>query len=76
MTLFERVRMPSLAGATEWLGPEPLGPAGLRGHVVLVNFWTWTCINWLRQEPYVRAGRGRIGTTGFSWSASTRRSSP
>ena len=47
--------MPSLGGATEWLNSEPLGPAGLRGHVVLVNFWTWTCINWLRQEPYVRA---------------------
>src|SRR5207248_2893723 len=31
------------------------GPAELRGHVVLVNFWTLTCINWLRQEPYVRA---------------------
>ena len=47
--------MPSLGGATEWLGSEPLGPAELRGHVVLVNFWTLTCINWLRQEPYVRA---------------------
>ena len=33
----------------------PLGPAELRGHVVLVNFWTLTCINWLRPEPYVRA---------------------
>ena len=55
MTLFERVHMPSFAGATGWLNSEPLGPAGLRGHVVLVNFWTWTCINWLRQEPYVRA---------------------
>jgi thiol-disulfide isomerase/thioredoxin len=55
MTLFERVRMPSFAGATEWLNSEPLGPAELRGHVVLVNFWTLTCINWLRQEPYVRA---------------------
>jgi thiol-disulfide isomerase/thioredoxin len=55
MTLFERVHMPSFAGAAEWLNSEPLGPAGLRGHVVLVNFWTWTCINWLRQEPYVRA---------------------
>ena len=55
MALFERVHMPSLAGATEWLNSEPLGPAELRGHVVLVNFWTWTCINWLRQEPYVRA---------------------
>jgi thiol-disulfide isomerase/thioredoxin len=46
--------MPSLGGA-EWLNSEPLGPAELRGHVVLVNFWTLTCINWLRQEPYVRA---------------------
>jgi thiol-disulfide isomerase/thioredoxin len=47
--------MPSLGGATEWLNSEPLGPAELSGHVVLVNFWTLTCINWLRQEPYVRA---------------------
>ena len=55
MALFERAHMPAFAGATEWLNSEPLGPAELRGHVVLVNFWTWTCINWLRQEPYVRA---------------------
>jgi thiol-disulfide isomerase/thioredoxin len=55
MALFERVHLPSFAGATEWLNSEPLGPAELEGHVVLVNFWTWTCINWLRQEPYVRA---------------------
>jgi thiol-disulfide isomerase/thioredoxin len=55
MTLFERVHMPAFAGATGWLNSEPLGPAELRGHVVLVNFWTLTCINWLRQEPYVRA---------------------
>ncbi len=47
--------MPSLAGATGWVNSEPLEPAGLRGRVVLVNFWTLTCINWLRQEPYVRA---------------------
>jgi hypothetical protein len=47
--------MPSLDGAVEWLNSEPLGPADLRGHVVAVNFWTLTCINWLRQEPYVRA---------------------
>jgi thiol-disulfide isomerase/thioredoxin len=47
--------MPALDGATGWLNSEPLGPAGLRGRVVLVNFWTLTCINWLRQEPYVRA---------------------
>jgi thiol-disulfide isomerase/thioredoxin len=54
MTVFERLHMPSLGGATDWLNSEPL-PAELRGHVVLVNFWTLTCINWLRQEPYVRA---------------------
>jgi thiol-disulfide isomerase/thioredoxin len=50
-----RVHIPSLGGATGWLNSEPLSPAELRGHVVLVNFWTLTCINWLRQEPYVRA---------------------
>ena len=51
-----RAHMPPFAGgATEWLNSEPLGPAELRGHVVLVNVWTWTCINWLRQQPYVRA---------------------
>src|SRR5215208_8213632 len=51
----QRLHMPSLGGATEWLNSEPLGPAELRGQVVVVNFWTLTCINWLRQEPYVRA---------------------
>jgi thiol-disulfide isomerase/thioredoxin len=49
------VHMPSLGGATGWLNSEPLGPAELQGRVVVVNFWTLTCINWLRQEPYVRA---------------------
>jgi len=48
------VHMPSLGGATGWLNSEPLDSAGLRGRVVLVNVWTLTCINWLRQEPYVR----------------------
>jgi thiol-disulfide isomerase/thioredoxin len=49
------MQMPSLSGATGWVNSEPLDAPDLRGHVVLVNFWTWTCINWLRQEPYVRA---------------------
>ena len=49
------VRMPALDGATGWLNSEPLRPSDLRGHVVLVDFWTLTCINWLRTEPYIRA---------------------
>jgi thiol-disulfide isomerase/thioredoxin len=55
VSVFSGVHMPSLDGATGWLNSEPLGPAELRDQVVLVNFWTLTCINWLRQEPYVRA---------------------
>ena len=46
---------PSLAGATGWLNSQPLNMAGLRGKVVLVDFWTYTCINWRRTLPYVRA---------------------
>jgi thiol-disulfide isomerase/thioredoxin len=48
-------QMPSLEGATAWLNSPPLTTAGLRGKVVLVNFWTYTCVNWLRTLPYVRA---------------------
>jgi thiol-disulfide isomerase/thioredoxin len=48
-------RLPSFDGATGWLNSAALTPAELRGKVVLVNFWTYTCINWLRQLPYVRA---------------------
>jgi thiol-disulfide isomerase/thioredoxin len=48
-------RLPAFDGATGWLDSPPLTPADLRGKVVLVNFWTYTCINWLRQLPYVRA---------------------
>jgi len=63
--MFGRVHIPSLDGATEWLNSEPLGPADLRGHVVLVNFWTLTCINWLRQEPYVRGWSRAYRDDGF-----------
>jgi thiol-disulfide isomerase/thioredoxin len=50
-----RLDLPSLAGATTWFNSAPLTPAELRGRVVLVDFWTLTCINWLRTQPYVRA---------------------
>jgi thiol-disulfide isomerase/thioredoxin len=47
--------LPSLGGATEWLNSQPLTAAGLRGKVLLVDFWTYSCINWRRSVPYVRA---------------------
>jgi thiol-disulfide isomerase/thioredoxin len=45
----------SLELANEWLNSPPLTASELRGKVVVINFWTYTCINWLRQLPYVRA---------------------
>src|SRR5579864_6689674 len=51
--------LPSLGGATTWLNSPPLSAAGLRGNIVLIDFWTYTCINWLRTLPYVRAWAGR-----------------
>ena len=53
--MFTRLSTPSLGGATQWLNTQPLGLAELRGQVVLVSFWTLTCINWLRTVPYLRA---------------------
>jgi thiol-disulfide isomerase/thioredoxin len=55
----------SFDGATGWLNSPPLTTAGLRGDVVLVNFWTYTCVNWLRQLPYVRAWAGRYSGHGL-----------
>jgi thiol-disulfide isomerase/thioredoxin len=57
--------LPSLGGATGWLNSPPLTPADLRGKVVLANFWTYTCINWLRQLPYVRAWAGKYASQGL-----------
>jgi thiol-disulfide isomerase/thioredoxin len=48
-------RLASFEGATGWLNSPPLSPADLQGKVVLVDFWTYTCINWLRTLGYVRA---------------------
>jgi thiol-disulfide isomerase/thioredoxin len=47
--------LPSLDGANGWLNSRALSPAALRGKVVLIDFWTYTCINWLHTAPYVRA---------------------
>jgi thiol-disulfide isomerase/thioredoxin len=58
-------RMPSLDGATGWLNTEPLTPAALRGRVVLVQFWTYTCINWLRTLTQVRAWSERYRDDGL-----------
>jgi len=57
--------LPSFSGATGWLNSPPLTPAGLRGKAVLVNFWTYTCVNWLRQFPYVRAWAGKYSGAGL-----------
>jgi thiol-disulfide isomerase/thioredoxin len=46
--------MPSLEGATGWINSAPLDANALRGKVVLVDFWTYTCINWMRTAPYLR----------------------
>ncbi|HEY0232525.1 MAG TPA: cytochrome c biogenesis protein DipZ [Dokdonella sp.] len=47
--------MPSLDGATEWLNSPPLTAQGLRGKVVLIDFWTYSCVNCIRTLPYLRA---------------------
>jgi hypothetical protein len=62
--------LPSFDGATGWLNTVPLNsvpltPAGLRGKVVLVSFWTYTCINWLRQLPYLRAWAEKYSGSGL-----------
>lgn len=50
-----RSNLPALSGATGWLNSPALTPDGLKGKVVLADFWTYTCINWIRTLPYVRA---------------------
>ena len=53
--LTDKGPMPSLAGAIGWLNSSPLNYPSLRGKVVLINFWTYTCINSLRPLPYVKS---------------------
>jgi thiol-disulfide isomerase/thioredoxin len=58
--------LPGFEGATGWLNSPPLTAAELRGRVVLVDFWTYTCINWLRTLPYVRAWADRYTDHGLT----------
>jgi thiol-disulfide isomerase/thioredoxin len=57
--------LPGFDGATGWLNSAPLDPAELRGRVVLVDFWTYTCINWLRTLAFVRAWAARYRDLGL-----------
>ncbi len=59
-------RLARFDGATGWLNSEPLTPEALRGRVVLVDFWTYTCVNWLRTAPYVRAWDARYRAAGLT----------
>src|SRR5919109_3916258 len=58
--------MPSFDGVTAWLNRAPLGAEALRGRVVLVSFGTYTCINWIRSLPYVRAWADKYADAGLA----------
>src|SRR3954468_9089490 len=58
--------LPTFAGATTWLNSPPLTPEGLAGRVVLASFGTYTCINWRRSLPYVRAWADKYTDQGLA----------
>ena len=64
-SLFGGGSLPPLTGATGWLNSAPLTKENLRGKVVLIDFWTYTCINWRRTFPYVRAWNEKYGKDGL-----------
>ena len=55
----------ALDRAPDWLNSDPLTAEGLRGRVVLVDFWTYSCVNWLRTLPYVSAWAERYRDSGL-----------
>jgi thiol-disulfide isomerase/thioredoxin len=57
--------MPELDGAVGWLNSAPLSTKSLRGKVVLINFWTYTCINSIRPLPYLRSWAAKYKDAGF-----------
>jgi thiol-disulfide isomerase/thioredoxin len=57
--------LPSLGGGIGWLNSPPLMASGLRGKVVLIGFWTYTCVNWRRTLPYVRAWADKYNDHGL-----------
>ena len=65
-TLPDEGRLPSFDRATSWLNSQPLTPEGLRGRVVLIDFWTYTCINWLRTLPYLKAWAAKYEDAGLT----------
>jgi len=63
--LADKGPFPSLAGATGWMNSPPLTTESLRGKVVLIDFWTYSCINCLRTIPYVKAWQEKYRDKGF-----------
>jgi thiol-disulfide isomerase/thioredoxin len=65
-SFFSEGSLPSLGGATGWLNSSPLTKESLRDKVVLIDFWTYTCINWRRTLPYVRAWHEKYAKHGLA----------
>ena len=65
-TLPDEGHLPSFDRATTWLNSDPLTPTALRGRVVLADFWTYTCVNWLRTLPYLRAWHAKYAHAGLT----------
>ncbi|NYE20070.1 redoxin domain-containing protein [Microbacterium immunditiarum] len=64
-TLPDEGPLAPLDGASGWLNSEPLTAADMRGHVVLVDFWTYTCVNWIRTLPYLREWHAKYEADGL-----------